>query len=223
MMSDSSTTQNTGQSQPAADWAEGPSARTPIPRGERARARVLKAALAVLADCGMPGFSLEAVAHRAGASKATIYRHWTSRGELLVDAMSLVSQRFPVPATGHLRTDLIELISQAQAMLTSEPFPRLLAAFVDAAERDSTLSRLHVRLTERGREPLRHVLTDALRRGKIRSGTDIELTIDLLAGPLFYRRFIGHQAFPHDFATTVVDQVLAAIVNPASAPDESVP
>ncbi len=77
--------------------------RAPIPRGARARERVLRAALEVLADHGMPGFTMEAIAHRAGASKATVYRHWASPAALLVDAMDMSFQPLPLPATGQLR------------------------------------------------------------------------------------------------------------------------
>jgi AcrR family transcriptional regulator len=210
-MSDSATP-HSGAHQPGPQNAAGaPSARAPIPRGERARERVLRAALEVLADLGMPGFTMEAIAQRAGASKATVYRHWPSRAALLVDAMDLAFEPLPLPATGQLRTDLIDLVSRLQALLSGQPFPRLMAAFIDAAERDPALSSLHAQLTERRREPLRHVLAQARRRGEIPSTTDLELAVDLLAGPAFYRRFIAHRAFPHRNAAAVVDHVLTAI------------
>lgn len=176
------------------------SARAPVPRGQRARDRVLRAALEVLADQGFSGFTMEAIAHRAHASKATIYRRWTSRAALLVDAMELISQPFPLPDTGELRTDLVELLSRLHDRLNHQPFPRLLAVFIDAAEREPTLSSAHAQLTERVREPLRHVLAQARQRGDIPATTDLELAIDLLGAPIFYRRFIGHQAFPHGYA-----------------------
>ena len=193
------------------DAAAAPPARAAIPRGERARERVLRAALAVLADRGMSGFSIEAVAHRAGASKATVYRRWPSQGALLVDAMELVTQPSPLPATGHLRTDLIELVSSLEALLSDESSPRLMAAFIDAAERDPALKALHAELTERRREPVRRVLAQARQRGDIPSTVDVELAVDLLAGPAFYRRFIAHRRFPRRYAAAVVDHVLAAV------------
>jgi len=210
-MSDTATSRNSDHQSGLRDTAGEPSARAPIPRGERARERVLRAALEVLADQGLPGFTMEAVAHRAGASKATVYRHWTSQATLLVDAMDLGFKPLPLPATGHLRTDLIELVSRLEALVSSQPFPRLMAAFIDAAERDPALSSLHVQLTERRREPLRHVLAQGRQRGEIPSTTDLELAVDLLTGPAFYRRFIAHRAFPHRYATAVVDHVLTAI------------
>jgi AcrR family transcriptional regulator len=184
---------------------------TPIPRGPRARERVLRAALEVLADHGMPGFTMEAIANRAVASKATLYRHWSSPAALLVDAMDMSFQPLPLPATGQLRVDLIELLTRFEAQLGDQPFPRLMAAVVDAAERVPAVSQLHVQLTERRREPVRHVLTRAQHRGELPASTDLELAVDLLTGPFFYRRFIAHRAFPPGYAAAVVDHVLAGL------------
>jgi AcrR family transcriptional regulator len=172
---------------------------------------VLRAALEVLADHGLAGLTMQAIASRAGASKATVYRHWKSPTQLLVDAMDLTFQPFPSPATGQLRSDLIELVSNLEALLSGDRFPRLMAAFVDAAEHDPMLSRLHVQLTERRREPILRLLAEARRQGKIPSSCDLDLAVDLLAGPAFYRRFIAHRAFPNQYAVEVVDHVLTAI------------
>src|SRR5690349_3229729 len=131
-----------------------PGPREPISRGDGARRRVLRAALGVLDDDGLPGFTMEAVARRAGASKATVYRHWPTAGALLVDAMDTTFQPFPVPDTGRVRTDLAELLHAFVVLLETTPFPRRLAAFIDAAERDPALATMHADLTRRRREPM---------------------------------------------------------------------
>jgi AcrR family transcriptional regulator len=207
----------------SAPAASTPAARAPITRGQRARERVLRAALDVLADEGVPGFTMEAVARRAGASKATVYRHWSSRGTLLIDAMDLGFQPLPLPATGQLRTDLVELLSGLEALLCNQPYPRLTAAFIDGAERDPTLRNLHAELIERRRAPARQILARARERGEIPPDTDLDLAIDLLGGPLFYRRFIVHQAFPEDYISTLVDLVLDAIGHTPPGPPEPTP
>jgi AcrR family transcriptional regulator len=184
----------------------------PILRGEYARQRVLKAALDVLADQGLPGFTIEAVAKRAGASKTTLYRRWTSRRALLIEAMDeLASRPFPPPATGHLRSDLIELILRADALLNEQPFPRLMAAFIDAAERDPALRSMHADVTESRRRPVRHVLVEARLRGEIAASADVDLAVDLLTAPIFYRRFIAHEPATDSYAVALVDHVLAAL------------
>jgi AcrR family transcriptional regulator len=192
--------------------ADGPAAgaRQPISRGAGARRRVLQAALQVLEEHGLPGFTMEAVARRAAASKATLYRHWPTPGALLIDAMDATFRPFPVPDTGHVSTDVAEVLTAFLLVLEHTPFPRLLAAFIDAAERDPTLATMHADLTRRRREPLLVALTRARDRGQIPAHLDLELAIDLLTAPLFYRRFIAHRPIPPTLVTDLITHVLGA-------------
>jgi AcrR family transcriptional regulator len=180
-------------------------------RGERARQRVIAAALELLAEHGLPGFTMEAVAHRAGASKTTVYSRWPTRTLLLIDAMDSASPPLPVPSSDGLRDALIELVSGMQAKLSEKVFPRLMAAFIDAAEQEPALREMQVGLTQRRRQPVRQVLTNARHRGEIRDDADIELAIDLLTGPMFYRRFLIHEPFSARHAEHLVDHVLRAV------------
>jgi hypothetical protein len=67
--------------------------------------------------------------------------------------MDLAFQPFSVPSTGQLRTDLIELLSRLVTLLNDHPFPRLMATFIDVAERDPTLSSLHAEPPHVGANP----------------------------------------------------------------------
>ncbi|GAA4607560.1 AcrR family transcriptional regulator [Actinoplanes octamycinicus] len=183
-------------------------AQRPISRGRGARRRVLTAALEVLDEHGLAGFTMEAVARRAGAGKATLYRHWPGTNALLVDAMDTTFVPLPVPDTGRVETDVAELLTGFVTLLATTPFPRLLAAFMDAAERDPALRTMHAELTRRRREPMLAVLTRAEQRGQLRPGLDPDLTVDLLAAPFFYRRLVAHRPIPPDLITAVITQVL---------------
>src|SRR6266545_1032980 len=201
-------------------------AREPISRGAGARQRVLQAALEVLDDDGLAGFTMEAVARRAGASKATLYRHWPTAGALMIDAMDATFQPFPVPDTGRVDTDVAQLLTAFVTLLEHTPFPRLLAAFIDAAERDPALAALHADLTRRRREPLLAVLARARERGQLAPDLDPEVVTDLLTGPFFYRRFIAHQPIPPDLVNDVITHVLTIPAPQATddhAADESTP
>ncbi len=182
--------------------------REPISRGAGARQRVLQAALQVLDDDGLPGFTMEAVARRAGASKATLYRRWPTVGALMIDAMDATFQPFPVPDTGRVDADVAQLLTAFVTLLEHTPFPRLLAAFIDAAERDPALAALHADLTRRRREPLLVVLARARERGQLPPDLDPEVVTDLLTGPFFYRRFIAHRPIPPDLINNVITRVL---------------
>ena len=184
----------------------------PISRGAGARQRVLQAALAVLDEHGLAGFTMEAVARRARASKATLYRHWSTAGALLVDAMDATFRPFPVPDTGRVETDVAQLLNAFVAVLEHTPFPRLLAAFIDAAERDPALSTLHADLTSRRREPMLIALQRARERGQLPGHLDPEVATDLLTSPFFYRRFVAHRPIPPE----LVGQIIAHVLGPFS-------
>jgi AcrR family transcriptional regulator len=173
---------------------------------------VLRAALQVLDDDGLAGFTMEAVARRAGASKATLYRHWATSGALMIDAMDATFRPFPVPDTGHVAGDVAELLSAFVTMLEHPPFPRLLAAFIDAAERDATLAAQHADLTRRRREPMLAVLARGRKRGQLPGDLDPEVVTDLLTAPFFYRRFVAHRPIPPDLINDVIARVLATPV-----------
>lgn len=180
----------------------------PIARGDGARQRMLRAALEVLDEDGLPGFTMEAVARRAGASKATLYRRWPTVGALMIDAMDATFQPFPAPDTGDVRTDVAQLLTTFVAMLENTPFPRLMAAFIDAAERDATLAALHADLTRRRREPVLVALARGRERGQLPGDLDAEVVTDLLTAPFFYRRLIAHQPIPRSLVPEVIAQVL---------------
>ncbi|TDO59046.1 TetR family transcriptional regulator [Kribbella sp. VKM Ac-2571] len=184
-----------------------------VSRGAGARQRMLTAALDVLDEAGLAGFTMEAVARRAGASKATLYRRWPTTGALLVDAMDATYRPFPTPDTGSVTKDVTEILNAFVTLLERTPFPRLLAAFIDAAERDPALSKLHTDLTNRRREPLLTVLQRGRDRGELPPDTDPELTTDLLTSPFFYRHFVAHRPIPR----RMVADVIARVLNPASA------
>ena len=179
-------------------------------RGDGARQRMLTAALEVLDESGLSGFTMEAVARRAGASKATLYRRWATTGALLIDAMDATFQPFPTPDTGRVDSDVAEILNAFVVVLEHTSFPRLLAAFIDAAERDPALSRLHADLTNRRREPVLAVLERARDRGELGPDKDPELTTDLLTSPFFYRRFVAHRPIPPG----MVDEVIARVLSP---------
>ena len=169
----------------------------PIGRGDRARQRVLTAALDQLADGGSAGFTMEAIARRAGASKATLYRHWPSAPALLVEAMGGTFPPFPPPATGDLRSDLVTLLTDLAALLDGPRFPRLMAAIIDLAERDPALADLHADLTAAHRRPALEVLRHGQHEEQIPPGADLELLLDQFDRPVLLSqadRPSGHPA-----------------------------
>ena len=114
----------------------------------------------------------------------------------------------PAPDSGDVRTDVAQLLTTFADTLSNTPFPRLLAAYMDAAERDPVLQTLHADLTARRREPLLTVLRRARDRGELDRDLDLDLTVDLLAAPLFDRRFVAHRPI----TAALIDDIIASVL-----------
>jgi AcrR family transcriptional regulator len=174
------------------------------------REAILQAATELVAEGGLDGFSMDDVATRAGVGKATIYRNWRSRGELLVELCSATADQVPVPDNGNLRDDLIEMLGHLRAHLASPTGGPVIAALVEGAEHDPELRRLRAAASKRRREGIRTVIERSQARGEIDATVDSGLLAELLVAPLFYRRFVSRGAVDSAFVSHVVDTVLRA-------------
>ena len=209
---------------PAAEIAEPAQPAQPAPRGRprsaRAHAAVLKAAVGLLLERGLDAVSMDAVAARAGVSKATIYRWWPTKESLALDALYTEwSAAAPVPRdTGSLRGDLIELLSPwAEFVGSQQPYARVIAALLAEARADPAFAaeyRQHV--IEPRRDQAREIFGRAIERGEVRAGVDLEVALDLIYGPLYLRLLQGHAPLDDSFVEAAIDLALAGI-KPRSA------
>jgi AcrR family transcriptional regulator len=184
------------------------------PRSEASRAAILEAAGELLLKHGLGAISMDAVAERAGASKATIYRWWPSKELLALDA--LFSEWEPGPAerfdTGSLAGDLLALIRPWARQLTAQPYGRVIAALVTRAQSDPEFAEEYrARFVVPRRVQGRAIFARAIDRGEIRADTDIEVALDLLYGPFYHRLLHGHAKLGDRFTRAVVDYVAAAV------------
>ena len=126
-------------------------ARTPgRPRSEKAHQAILESTLTVLGESGIAGLSIEAVAARAGVGKATIYRRWESKEELILAALAIMSPAGPVPDTGSLEGDLTALAQgTGRARLADTVLPRVAPRALAEAMGDADLHALRARADDR--------------------------------------------------------------------------
>ncbi|NUU15829.1 TetR/AcrR family transcriptional regulator [Cellulomonas humilata] len=178
------------------------------PRVARSRAAVLTATVQLLIERGIAGATVEAVAARSGVAKTTIYRQWPDQPSLVLDAFSSLLAAQEPPDTGTLREDLLQMLRGLAAALTTSPAAALMPALIDAAERQPAYRALHHREAEARHSSLRTVLGRGIERGELPPGTEVDLLVDLLAGPLFHRRWVSDRVLDDHFATAVVDTVL---------------
>jgi AcrR family transcriptional regulator len=190
----------------------GPTRRPGRPRSAQAHTAILDAAVALFVEEGFEGMGVEAVAARAGAGKATIYRRWPSKEDLVIDAIAGVLAEAPAADTGEVREDLVQLARELHGLMGSSTtggvFPRMAAEVA----RGSRLGRLY---GERVIGPRRAALARALHRGIARGelpvGTDVELAIDLLVGGFLLRRLTGRLRPSDPTPEHAVDVVLAGL------------
>lgn len=180
-------------------------------RSEEAHQRVLAAAASLLGERGIDSLSVDEVASRSGVAKTTIYRHWSSRQALVVDAIAACAQPVPTPNTGELRTDLV-LCFDDIVRASAEPGRRpLFLALLEAAARDPELERLRLAFLDERQRPVRTVLELAVGRGELPAELDLDLAVDLLVGPLLHRLVLRGVEVDADDLEAVVDCVVAGL------------
>jgi AcrR family transcriptional regulator len=189
------------------------------PRDERADRAILAATLDLMAENGVHDFRVDDVAGRAGVGKATIYRRYGSKDELVTAAIAGLVSEITVPDTGRTRADLRALMRSAVQVYRGSLEAAVMPSLVDAMSRDAELARL-IRdgyLAQR-RAALRAVLERGIARGDLRRDLDIELALDVLGGPLFYRLLITGGPIDEQLAEGVVDLILRGFGPQAKSP-----
>jgi len=183
----------------------------PSPRVERSKAVILEATLALLAEEGVGGLTVDAVAARAGVGKATVYRHWSSRADLIVDAVSSLVTDDEAIDRGSLREDLRAAYERIGAVCSTGTLAQVMPTLAEAAGRDPELATVHRDFVARRRRYLVAALERAAERGELRPGLDPDIAADLVAGPMFYKKLVHHQCPDAAYAATLLDLVMAAI------------
>jgi len=180
------------------------------PRSTEADTAILDAAIGEYARRGLEGMSVDTVAARAGVSKATIYRRYPSKVELIVAAADQMCEEQSIrPDTGTVRGDLLAQLGNLCRVLAD---PVLGAAkrmlIIDAIQNDN-LARMHRELVEQRRALTLDVFRRGIDRGELRPDFDVEFAVDQLGGPIFYRHLLMHEIVDDAYIERLVDDFLA--------------
>ena len=178
------------------------------PRVERSRRVILEAALEELGEEGYGAFSIEGVAARAGVGKATIYRHWGGKLDLVEDAFRTLKAEATVPTEGTFRERVIGYLEQVAALVAESTYSACMPALISAAERDPTVRDFHNRFTAERRATLVELLRSGVEAGDLPASADPELLSDALVGPILLRRLMTPAPCNPKLAAHLVDQVL---------------
>jgi AcrR family transcriptional regulator len=190
------------------------------PRSAQAHKAIIDATLELLAEEGFQGLSIEAVAARAGVGKTTIYRRWSSKEELVMEAIRHVQIDVPVMETGNFRNDLAALLKTVYQGFMAHPYPflgKLVLEFIGEYQTNpeifqDALTQLIFPRFQR----FFHMVEQAQAREEIRGDIDPELVLDLVAGSLYFRWIMRNlmptsSTSPVDWIEQVIDAIMQGI------------
>jgi AcrR family transcriptional regulator len=172
------------------------------------RAAICEAVFELLAEVGYDRMTMDAVAARAHVSKATIYRAWPEKPELVADALSHHFSDVPVlPDTGSLRGDLLAVLTKA-CQAGNSLDGDVIAGVVTAAARNPMLAKtMHEAMYEKKHSMHEALIGRAVQRGEVPPNTDPHLLHEVLHSMLLARR-LECDRLDAEFARHVVDDIL---------------
>ncbi|MFD5598656.1 TetR/AcrR family transcriptional regulator [Leucobacter sp. NPDC058333] len=184
---------------------------------------ILEAALDVLAETGYEGMTIEMVAARAKAGKATLYRRWNSKLELVMDAVSCMKARHfdlaTLPDTGSLRGDLVSLV-KVPNIAEADRKLRIMTGIVSMLARDPELAAAAQDAIVAPRAAANRVIFErAIARGEISPDIDLETLCMIAPGIGTYRSLMMQTPLDREFAIRIIDSVVmpAALADPGAA------
>jgi AcrR family transcriptional regulator len=184
------------------------------PRSERAEQAILDAAIEAVGECGIDGVRCEDVAARAGVGKATLYRRWPGKEDLLIAAFAAMKRPLPEPKGESVRADLVALITVMAEDADDPRHAQQYALLHGAGERYPRLvARYKQLIVEPRRELVRSVLRRGIEAGELRPGTDVEVAMLMLTGAVMARG--KHDSTPDEprFVDRAVDELLHGIAS----------
>ncbi|HUD36871.1 MAG TPA: TetR/AcrR family transcriptional regulator [Streptosporangiaceae bacterium] len=191
-----------------------PPRRVGRPRSEQAERAIIDAALEEFAEAGPQGLCIEKVAAKAGVGKATIYRRWPGKEELLLDAIGTMMSPLPEPKGESVREDLAALLD---AMGRESGDPRRARQFALLLGDGAAYPRLLERYLETVVEPRREVVRSVLRRGvatgELREEANVEAAVDMLTGAVLARPRTSKDRADRSYARRVVDELLIGLAS----------
>lgn len=187
-----------------------PATRVGRPRDAGRDADILAAALDILAEVGYDAMTVDMVAARAKAGKATLYRRWPSKPDLVLDAVARMKQVDPtdIPDTGTLRGDLVAMVHTPEVK-DAERKLRILSGIVSLISQDPDFAEAARRaLVEPRAAASRVILARAIERGEIPADADVERLAMLGPALASYRTLVLRQPVDREFLIRNIDEVI---------------
>jgi len=180
------------------------------PRDPEVDAAIFRATAELLGESGYANLSIEGVAQRAGVTRGSIYRRWTSKLVLVTALMREVSQSAPLPDTGSLRTDLVALYRLYARNLATSGGP-IVPSLVAEAMHNPELASIMIAYVDERRAVALGIFERAIARGEMRPDADVQMLIDLISAFFWYRKLIRRAAIKREGVTEFIETILHGI------------
>ncbi len=179
------------------------------PRSEEARLAILGAAVALVGEGGSAFATMDAIARRAGVSKQTVYRWWSSPAEIVLEALNEGAAHIaPLEEEGDLEQDLRTFLRRS-VFGAREPVGRLLTSLMAEAQRDPTFAEsFRAGFLGKRRGVLRELLEHAVERGELETDVDLDFLVELFFAALWYRLLAASGPLDRRFADNLTDALL---------------
>ncbi|WP_371537625.1 TetR/AcrR family transcriptional regulator [Streptomyces sp. NBC_00466] len=179
-------------------------------RSEKARFAVLEAADDLLAEKGFAGVTMEGIATRAGVAKQTIYRWWSTKTDVLMDAfLQDVAEEPPSPDHGDVARDLSDHLGRLGHFLSGTDPGAVFKALMAQTQHDPAFAKdFRARYLDEQRRRDQLPLERAVRRGELPADLDVAAETDQIVGPLYYRVLVTGEPISRDFTDRLVRSFL---------------
>jgi AcrR family transcriptional regulator len=195
-----------------------PKRRPGRPPDAEARQRVLDTARRILATEGIGRLSIDRVAEQAGVGKPTIYRSWANAQELAMAAFMAEPMDLPGPSRARsLRGALVHhLTALSRSFDTARG--RQVTLMMAAADPGSELAKaFRNQVIQQSRRTGALLIERGVQSGELRRPPDMDVALDMIYGPIFYRLLAGHAGFTADFVDALVDLLLRGLTSAGSS------
>jgi AcrR family transcriptional regulator len=182
------------------------------PRCPVAHQNILKAARELVEEGGFDCLTIEGIAARAGVGKTTVYRRWPNKASIVMDAFfEEVSSRTSFPDTGSAREDIRLQLRQFVAELNGPLGCKISLLLANGQFDEEMAEAFRARWIEPRRSEAQLVIKRGIERGEIRREVDVDVLVDALYGPVYFRLLGEHAPLTETFADTLVEIVMSGL------------
>lgn len=182
------------------------------PRSEKTKSDILNASYELLIEKGFAEITVEKIAERANVSKATIYKWWPNKAAVVMDGfLNATNVELPIPDTGSAIEDMFIQVDNFVKFLTSRK-GNVITEIIAEGQYDPKLADIYRKAYFTPRRSIsKQILERGILRGELRKDLNIEVSIDLIWGPVFYRLLITGEKIDVTFIKEIIDYAFEGI------------